>query len=111
MNFFSRIASLLTRGGREDDRLLQAIEHAKAKRPEQAIAIYTELLESDTIKPELRARALFNRALAHSSLKHDHQAQKDLEQVLLQRGLPENVQQAARAQLARVKKRSDERSE
>jgi hypothetical protein len=50
---------------------------------------------------------LFNRALAFSSLEDDDKARADLAQVLTLRNLPENVQTAARAQLARIKRRSE----
>jgi hypothetical protein len=91
--------------GSEDSRLLKALEHAKAGHPEKSIEIYNALLassKSDTV----RARAMFNRALAHSSMKNDDAAAKDLQDVLAMPNLPENVQSAARSQLARVKKRS-----
>jgi hypothetical protein len=86
--------------------LLQGLQHAKAHRPDQAIAIYNRLLDSRTTGDTTRASALFNRALAHSSLDNDQQALADLEQVLTLPGLPDNVQSAARTQLARVRRRS-----
>lgn len=107
MNIIARLSRLLTRSGRDDDSLEQAMQHAKAKRPEKAIEIYDGLLATSTISNELRSRALFNRALAYSSMKDDTRAQEDLEQLLKMGGLAENVQTAARAQLARVKKRGD----
>ncbi len=107
MNIIARLSRLLTRSGREDDSLEQAMQHAKAKRPEKAIEIYDGLLATTTISNELRSRALFNRALAYSSMKDDARAQDDLEQLLKMSGLAENVQTAARAQLARVKKRGE----
>jgi lipoprotein NlpI len=106
MNVFARLARLFSRSGREEDILMQAINHAKAKRPEQAIAMHNSLLKRE-ITRELRARVLFNRALAHSSMKCDDLAQTDLEEVLAMPGVAENVQSAARAQLARVKKRGE----
>ena len=93
-------------GGSEDSRLLKALELAKSGRPEKAIEIYDALLaksSSDTVK----ARALFNRALAHSATKNDDLALKDLQTVLGMPNLPENVQTAARSQLARVRKRAE----
>jgi tetratricopeptide (TPR) repeat protein len=92
--------------GNEDSRLLKALELAKSGKPEQAIEIYNALLAkstSDTVK----ARALFNRALSHSAMKNDEQAIKDLQGVLASPNLPENVQSAARTQLARVRKRAE----
>jgi tetratricopeptide (TPR) repeat protein len=106
MGLLSRLAGLFTGGGRDDRLLLQGIEHAKNNRPDQAIEIYTSLLNSGSARNTVRARALFNRALAHSSMKNDEKALADLEQLLLMPDLPENVQTAAKSQLIRVKKRA-----
>ena len=107
MGFLSRLTGLFTRAGRDDDQLLQAMEHAKAKRPEQALAIYNTLLKESKTRPEVRARALFNRALAHSSLDQDDKAVADLEKLLATPNIPENVQTAAKSQLLRVRKRGE----
>jgi len=105
MGLLDRITGLFTRGGREDSLLLQGLEHAKAKRPKEAIAIYDRLLNSSATSDATRARALFNRALAHSSMDDDEKAVADLERVLSLPDLPDNVQSAARSQLARVRRR------
>jgi tetratricopeptide (TPR) repeat protein len=105
MSFFSRLAGLFTRGGRDDSLLSQAMEHAKGKRPEKALAIYNSLIDAAGTRSEVKARALFNRALAYSSLNDDEQAIADLEQVLAMPNIPENVQNAAKSQLLRVRKR------
>jgi tetratricopeptide (TPR) repeat protein len=106
MGLLSRLAGLFSGSARDDGLLLQAIEHAKNKRPEKAIAIYDSLLARTSISGTVRARALFNRALAHSSMKDDEKALVDLEQLLTMPDLPENVQNAAKAQVLRVRKRS-----
>jgi hypothetical protein len=106
MSFFGRLAGLFSRGGRDDSLLVQAMEHAKAKRPDKAMAIYDSLIHSPNTRGEVKARALFNRALANSSLSHDDKALADLERVLAMPNVPENVQNAARAQLVRVQKRA-----
>lgn len=106
MHFLDRLKRLFTKSGRDETSLLDAIEHAKAKRPEEAVGIYDTLLKSETLSDDLRARTLFNRALAHSSMKNDALAEQDLQEVLQTPHLQENVRDAARAQLARVRKRS-----
>jgi tetratricopeptide (TPR) repeat protein len=105
MSFLSRLTGLFSRKGRDDRLLSEAMEHAKAKRPEKALAIYDSLIAADS-RSEVKARALFNRALAHSSLNDDEKALADLEQVLAMHDIPENVQNAAKAQLLRVRKRA-----
>ena len=107
MGFLDRVTNMLTRGGRDENLLREGLEHAKAKRPEKAMEIYTSLIDSKSTSASVRARALFNRALAHSSLDDDERARTDLEKALTLPGLPENVQTAARNQLARIKRRSE----
>jgi hypothetical protein len=104
MGLFSSITSLFTSGG-DDARLLKAMELAKGGKAEQALEIYNSILAKSS-DDTVRSRALFNRALAHSSMKNDDLATKDLQDVLANPKTPENVQTAARSQLARVKKRS-----
>lgn len=105
MNLISRLTGLFTRGGRDDNLLTQAMEHAKAKQPEKAIAVYSSLIDAGATRSEVKARALFNRALAYSSLDEDEKAIADLEHALAMPNIPENVQNAAKAQLLRVRKR------
>ncbi|MCI0360489.1 MAG: tetratricopeptide repeat protein [Planctomycetaceae bacterium] len=105
MGLFDRLAALFFKNSRDESLLQQGLAHAKAKRPQQALAIYTRLLDSPSTNSTTRARALFNRALAYSSLDKDQQALADLEQVLALPDVPENVQAATHAQLARVRRR------
>ncbi len=107
MGFLSRLANLFTKRGRNDELLNSGMEHAKAGRPQQAIKIYDTLVKSKLSSDTVRARALFNRALAHSSLKNDVQAIADLNEVLTLPHVPENVRNSAQDQLKRVRKRSD----
>lgn len=107
MGLLSSLAGLLSRGGRDDNQLLEALEHAKAKRPDKALAIYNGLLAAPVTRPEVKARALFNRALAYSSLDQDDKALADLEKLLATPNIPENVQTAAKSQLLRVRKRAE----
>lgn len=111
MSFFDRITGLFTKGGREEALLMKGLEHAKAGRPEEALAIYNDLLTSPAIGTSVRARALFNRALAYSSLDNDDKALTDLQAVLALPNLQDNVQSAARSQMARVRQRSERERE
>ena len=106
MGLLDRLGSLFTRGGRDDNLLQQGLAHAKAKRPQDAIDIYNRLIDADATSTVTRARALFNRALAYSSLDDDAKAVADLERVLALPDLPDNVQTAARSQIARVRRRN-----
>ena len=107
MGFFSRLANQFSKGGRDDESLQKAMDHAKAGRPQQAIEIYNQLVKAKSSGDTVRARALFNRALAYSSLKKDAQAIADLNELLKLPNVPNNVRDSARDQLKRVNKRSD----
>ncbi len=105
MGLLDRLGGFFTKAGRDDNLLHQGIALAKDKRPQDAIAIYDRLIKSSATSPATRASALFNRALAHSSLDNDVKALADLESVLALPDVPENVETAARAQIARVRRR------
>jgi hypothetical protein len=105
MGFFAHLANLFTRFGRDESRLKQAMDHAHAKRPDKAIAIYDALVHAKGTSAVVRSRALFNRALAYSSIKDDAKALADLKEVIAMPAAPENVVTAARTQLIRVQNR------
>jgi len=107
MSFFGRLASLFSRTGRNDSLLRQGMDHASANRPTKAIEIYDSLIDSKSANVTVRSRALFNRALAYSSLKDDVKATADLEEVVAMPGVPDNVITAARTQLIRVRNREE----
>jgi hypothetical protein len=107
MGLLSRFTGLFTRRGRDDNTLLEALEHAKAKRLQKAVDLYSELLNDRGTNATVRARALFNRALAHSAMHNDDQGLADLEELLARPDVPENVKTAARAQIYRVRRRSE----
>lgn len=107
MHLWQRFTRMFSRGGRDESALLRGIDLAQAKKPQEAITLYDKLINDPGTDSELRARARFNRALAYSALKDDALAIVDLEAVLATSRLPENVRDAARSQLARVKKRGD----
>lgn len=105
MSFLQRLSNWFSQSGREDNLLQQAVDLAKEKRPAEAIEIYNELLRSHSVTSIVKARALFNRALAYSSLKDDERATSDLQTVISSNDAPENVRTAARTQLVRLKNR------
>jgi hypothetical protein len=106
MNFLNRLSNWFSRSGRDENLMAEAMELANKKQPAEAIKLYTELMRSTTASSETKARALFNRALAHSSLKDDAKAVADLKQLTAMTDIPENVRNAARTQLVRLTNRA-----
>ena len=107
MGFLSKLAGLFSRSSRDENLLLEGIEHAKAKRPEKALEIYNSLLATPTLGATVKASTLYNRSMVYSALGDDEKAQTDLQKVLTLPGLPENIQTAAKQRLARLKKRAE----
>jgi hypothetical protein len=107
MSVFQRIMGMFTRNGRDEATLRRGIRLAQSKKPDAAVEIYDRLINTHGTSEEVRTQAMFNRALAHSMLKHDDQAITDLNSLLAQPRLAENIREAARSQLIRVKKRKE----
>ena len=66
MGFFSKIAGLFSRSSREENLLLEGVEHAKAKRPEKALEIYNSLLATPTRASVSRRKRPVRLTSAHS---------------------------------------------
>lgn len=106
MNFLNRLLSVFSQSGRNDTMLQHALSLAKSNRPAEAVAIYSNLIRDSATSEVVKARALFNRALAYSSLNDDERAAADLQMLVTSNTTPENVRTAARNQLARIKNRA-----
>ena len=107
MGFLDRLTNWFSRSGREENQLQEAVDLAKSKEPGKAIAIYNDLLRSTTVSVSMKASALFNRALAYSSMKEDDKAIADLKQLVAMPGIPENIRATARTQLVRLRNRAE----
>lgn len=105
MDLLSRFANWFSRQGRDENQLNAALELARGGEPAKAIEIYSALLRAGDTSATTKARALFNRALAYSSLNDDPLAIADLKQLTVQADVPDNVRSAARTQLVRLNNR------
>jgi hypothetical protein len=105
MDLLNRLKNWFSRGGRDENQLEKAMELAKTRQPTEALAIYNDLITSPGTSNAVKARALFNRALAYSSLKDDDRAAADLKRLTTLDGVPENIRTAARNQLVRLTNR------
>jgi hypothetical protein len=73
-----------------------------------AIADYSAAVELPTIPADVKAMALYNRALAYSSIHEDEKAAADLADVLEMPGLAENVKTAAQQRRERIRRRNED---
>jgi hypothetical protein len=72
-----------------------------------AIADYSAAIQLPTIPADVKAMALYNRALAYSAVQDDVRAAEDLAAVLGMPGLPDNIRTAAEQRRERIRRRSE----
>lgn len=82
---------------------------AKATRHDyqNAITDYSAAIESTHIPPDVKAMAVYNRALAYSAIHEDAKAAADLADVLKMPGLPENIRIHAYQRSQRLRQRKE----
>lgn len=80
---------------------------SKAKRGDFAGAVsdYTAVINAAGITNDILGMALYNRALAYSSLHENNKAADDLAKVASIPGLPENIKLAASQRQERIRRR------
>ncbi len=85
---------------------------ARANKSNQigAISAYTTAIDMSAIPADVRATALYNRALIHFASGEDSKGIEDLNQVLTMDVTHSNVKTMARQALARMKARSEKRA-
>lgn len=72
-----------------------------------AIAEYSVAIQSPHIPPDVKAMAVYNRALAYSAIHEDAKAAEDLAAVLKMPGLPENIRTHAQQRSQRLRQRKE----
>lgn len=80
---------------------------AKAQKGDFAGAVedYTAAIEASSVPDDVLGMALYNRALAYSSLRQPDKAADDLAKVLKMPDLPENIKLAASQRRERIRRR------
>ncbi|MBX3426327.1 MAG: hypothetical protein KF688_11660 [Pirellulales bacterium] len=86
----------------------RGVLEARAGRNDSAIIDYTIAVEMPETAPDVRAMALFNRALAYSTIDDRESAVDDLSRLLEMPAASVQIKTEARRKLLRMK-RSDER--
>jgi hypothetical protein len=82
--------------------------HAKLHKNRLAVADYTTVVEMEGVSADLRAMALYNRALVrHTEAADESQAIDDLKQILEMADAPEQIKTEARRKLVRMQRTSD----
>ena len=81
--------------------------HARFKKHQAANAEYSAVIELESVPAELRAMALFNRALVSYAAGAELDAIRDLSEVLAMNDIAENVKTEARRKLVRMERTSE----
>jgi hypothetical protein len=82
---------------------------AKAGDSEGAIADYSSAIEAPDSPDDVKAMALYNRALAYSVIRDDAKAVEDLTLVLKMPGAPADIKAHAQERRDRIKRRAERR--
>ena len=71
-----------------------------------AIADYSDAIQSPHIPADVKAMALYNRALAYSAIHEDEKSDEDLTAVLEMPGLAKNIKMEAQERRERIRRRN-----
>jgi hypothetical protein len=108
MSFAEWLKSLVSTRGKTLSIYRSGMAKANRRDYKGAIADYSAAIESPEIPPDVKAMAIYNRALAYSAIHQDDKAADDLATVLAMPGLPENIMTAAQQRRERIRRRGEE---
>ena len=108
MSFMAWVKSCLSRRGKALSLYQGGMAKANQRDYAGAIADYTAAIELPKIPADVRAMAIYNRALAYSAIHEDVKAADDLGTVLQSPGLPENIRTAAQQRRERLRRRNED---
>ena len=106
MNILNWFKSIFSRRELALARYRSGMAKAKKENYSGAIEDYTASIRAPGIPIDVKAMALYNRALAYSAMHDTDNANKDLAEVLKIPGLPENIRTAAGQRQERLRRRS-----
>ena len=82
------------------------MEKARQHDHEGAIGDYTAAVEMPDVSMDVKAMALYNRALVHAATRNADKAIEDLNLVLAMREAPGNIKAAAKQKLSKILRRA-----
>ena len=107
MSFATWLMSCFSRRGKALSLYRTGMAKAEKRDYEGAIADYSTAIELAKIPADVKAMALYNRALAYQAIREDTKSNEDLAAVLETPGLPEYIKTAAEQRRKRVQRRSE----
>lgn len=106
MNPFSWLSNQFSNRRKSLSLLRRGMKRAKAGDQEGAVADYTKTVDDETTPADVRAMALYNRALVLSAGTEKSRAIADLNRLLAMPEAKENVKTEARRRLERMRLRA-----
>ncbi len=106
MNLWRKIASVFSHRSWALAHYHTGLALSRSNDNSGAIAEYTCVIETDVTPPDLKAMALYNRALVHCLIGNQQQATLDLEGLVALSSTPVNVRTMARQRLVRLTNRA-----
>lgn len=105
MNFFKRIASRFTTRGRALIQVDQGMDCANKNEADDAIKHYSDVINSPDSPRDVKAMALFNRALVFTTTEKTLEATKDLKAVLDMPEAMAKIKKSAGDKLVRMQRK------
>ncbi len=106
MKLFRWLTDRFTVRGRALGMLANGIKCAKNNEPKQAIEHYATVIGDRGSPEDVKAMALFNRALVFAASDNEKKAGLDLHLVLGMAGAPATIKKAAREKLVRIQRKN-----
>jgi hypothetical protein len=110
MSFTSWVKSCLSHRGKALSLYRSGVAKANKCDYDGAITDYSTAIQAPNVPNDVKAMAMYNRALAYSAIHEDAKAAEDLVAVLEMPGLPANITSHAKERRERMRRRDEKRA-
>jgi hypothetical protein len=107
MGFISWVKNVLSYRGKAISRYRKGMAKANQRDYVGAIADYSAAIRDPNIPVDVKAMALYNRALAYAAMHEGEKSAEDIVAVLEMPGLPQNIKMQAKERQERMRRRKD----
>jgi len=109
MSFIDWVKSCFSHRGKAVSLYRSGMAKANKRNYCGAIADYSATIREPNIPTDVKAMALYNRALAYSAIHEEEKSAEDLAAVLEMPGLPNNIKAEAQERRERIRRRNENR--
>ena len=107
MSFASWLKSCFSHHGKAVSLYRSGMAKANERDYDSAIADYSAAIGKPNIPTDVKAMAIYNRALAYSAMHEDAKSAEDIAAVLELPGLPQNIKMQAKERQERMRRRKE----